>query len=299
MIFKSHKTPTELKEHIAALAEKDATLCIAEINEMCETGNPQVVQPLLYALTDAPLEVHDAATTALLKMQEPDVISVIPELLEVLRSKETVSRKIAARVLGDFTNPDGVSLLHPHLRSHDPFVRAAIARTLGKWAATEAIPQLVPALVDIEPEVRRVVAKALRRLGESRWQHMVTGIPDDFRRLAETGDARLRDPFIRILENAGPHGRTLAAQALGRMKDGAALPALYMAMRANAPAVRAAAVEAIGRIGDVEAMPKLLEMLNDENESVRSATIKALDLLDEVHQRQLREEPASEEQLPT
>jgi HEAT repeat protein len=70
--------------------------------------------------------------------------------------------------------------------------------------------------------------------------------------------------------------RRAAAEALGKIGDPQAVPALMEALKDRDEDVRKAVAEALGEIGDPQAVPALLETLKDEDEDVRWAATMAL-----------------------
>jgi HEAT repeat protein len=65
-------------------------------------------------------------------------------------------------------------------------------------------------------------------------------------------------------------------EALGKLGDPQAVPALIQALGDSDSAVRAAAAEALGAIGDPQAVPALIQALGDSDCDVRRAAAEAL-----------------------
>lgn len=101
------------------------------------------------------------------------------------------------------------------------------------------------------------------------------------RLIGKTGDLRRVDLLIRYLIREPAPIQVAAAEALGWMKDGKAIPPLLMYARTNEDtisdnAVREVAIEALGRIGDPVAVEPLIAALKDGSEWVRRAAAEAL-----------------------
>ncbi len=90
--------------------------------------------------------------------------------------------------------------------------------------------------------------------------------------------------FGNLIWNLNHHAlervRQAVAEALGRIGDAAAVPALTKALDDQLPAVRGAAVEALGQIGDAAAVPALTKALDDQQPAVRETAAKALERIE-------------------
>lgn len=80
-----------------------------------------------------------------------------------------------------------------------------------------------------------------------------------------------------VQSHGSPFARGIAAAGLGRCKAVAAVPVLSVVLRKDKDAaVRKSAVEALGKIGDAAARPALTEASGDEDEEVKWAAARAL-----------------------
>jgi HEAT repeat protein len=95
--------------------------------------------------------------------------------------------------------------------------------------------------------------------------------------LGEAAYAPAVPTLRRLVSEADPGTRFLAAKALGRIGDEAeaAVPDLLQALRANDMFLRAAVTGALIQIGG-PAVPGLIKALFDQNKAVRRASAKAL-----------------------
>jgi HEAT repeat protein len=93
-------------------------------------------------------------------------------------------------------------------------------------------------------------------------------------------DPRLTEALIDVLSRGGPARSVVAAWALGRIGDPAALPALREGLDAEYRSIRAHCARSLGSMGDVEAVPLLLERLRlEQNEGLSVAFASALGAL--------------------
>lgn len=100
--------------------------------------------------------------------------------------------------------------------------------------------------------------------------------------LGELRDNRAVEPLSRILttpDNSHAfayRSRKLAAEALAKIGDPRALPALFIASDDIHRLVRQAVAEALGKIGDASAVPILMRLLKDEVVEIRQTVAIAL-----------------------
>ena len=190
------------------------------------------------------------------------------------------------------------------------YVRKAAAEALGKLQDVRAIEPLTIALKDEDKDVRRAAAEALDSLhwqphkDEASAYYWIS--KKNIAPCAEIGEPALF-PLIRVLAERNQADCRVAVEALGKIGDPRAIPALISLLReagwgfvGNAatealsqmgsegvdqvldllrdPAtdVRLAAVRALGGIGDPEAVEPLKNALNDSDKDVRQAAAVAL-----------------------
>lgn len=121
----------------------------------------------------------------------------------------------------------------------DRGVKLSLLQTLGRLGDDEALPALLLALKDREPLVCEEAALALSRYNsEAAYEALLAS-------LRQNDDDRSWS------------ARRYAAEALGRLSDPRAVPALIEALRDDNPLVRPAVALALGRLGDKEAVAAL------------------------------------------
>lgn len=147
--------------------------------------------------------------------------------------------------------PGIVPVVVRHLTAPDADVRHRFAHVLGKLAEPATVDALA-ALLDDPDE--RVVDKAVQALG------MVGGGAAAAALLAHLRDARRHDGTVRALAEVGEP----------------AVPGLLEALGSTSPRTRARAAEALGYMGVGSAVPMLATALQDPDEHVRLDALLAL-----------------------
>jgi HEAT repeat protein len=147
------------------------------------------------------------------------------------------------------------------LKSPDPQVRGDAAEALGKTGEYPAIFALIDALKDVKMNVRRMATQALVSIGS-------LAVPALSEELAEGIEC----------------ARECASEALGKIRDPQAIPALVEALKDEAVHVRGNAAWAIRKIANANpesmgilfAVPALVEALKDTDVNVRYSISRAL-----------------------
>ena len=205
--------------------------------------------------------------------------------LVALQAPAAARRREAAQYLGAHPSPAACEALLAALGDADAQAHEAILRALAAQTAPERIEQLVGILRGDEPSRRNAALSSLIEIGAARpadltaaLQHPVVEVRlhvaevlGDLRHPA--GAAALTERLADLREQ--PNVRHAAAQALGKIGDQAALPALVQAAEQAEFWVRYSAIEALGRLGDARAVPPLLQLLR-QDAWMRPATVQAL-----------------------
>jgi HEAT repeat protein len=173
-------------------------------------------------------------------------------------------------------NGDVDSLLDHLTRSDSPSIRKRAAEILGDVVDNE--PQAIESLIrtartDDDERVRTAAIDALDDIGPDAIERLVAemaGVDPD------GADWRRAEAFAQTLSAGRDELRMAAANALRRVGDASALPALIEALDDPNPRVRERAARACGAIGDERAVDALADRLTDPTGRVRREAAAAL-----------------------
>ena len=222
-------------------------------------------------------------------VSEFDQFGATQQLLTLVHESSRADPRVAETVrlvrqgLQDQPTPELADLLgHADRRVRQRAQRELVRRGAGEVLARVARDRqagLLPRLHAVWG-LGQLGAEGLRSAG---WEDLgwLAGNVDEFRaqvaRVAgEAGAGWLEPDLIALLRDPNARVRFFAAQSLGRLRAGGAIPELVELLRANAdadPFLRHAAVYALYRIGDVEA---LLADSADASAAVRRGVLLAL-----------------------
>ncbi len=202
-----------------------------------------------------------------------------------LKAPTGIARREAALYLAAHPSPAACEALLAALGDADPQAHEAIIRALVAQTLPERVARLVAILRGDEPNRRNAALSSLIEIGASQPEALTAALLHSSTEVrlhvAEVlGD--LRHPVTaaalieRLADEQGfPNVRHAAAQALGKIGDQAAMPALVQAAEKADFWVRYSAVEALGRLGDRQAVPPLLALLR-QDAWMRPAIVQAL-----------------------
>ena len=248
----SFRDPAVLPVLIEALDYGPAVAPYAAIG-LGITEHVDAVAPLIKALSHDVWKVRRNAARWLGRMGDDRAVA---PLAHAMMDANREVRKTAARALGEVKAPGAVQALIGGLRHEDTYVREAAADGLGKLRASVALEPLIAAVSDRDIRVSAILA------------------------LGEIGDRRATGRLIEVLRGKGLSdlSRRLAAEALGKIGDTAAVEALVSSLRDDPePSVRKMAAFALGEIKDVGATEALIAALEEEtHRSVRRDAAQAL-----------------------
>lgn len=163
-------------------------------------------------------------------------------LAEILRKTDNPAvRKEALETLTRFSEPQARELIIEQIDSDVPSVRAAATEALGTFLDEDLLPRLVELLRHRLPEVREAAQRSIEKIR----------FYLDQKQFAE-----------RVVKGGEPSGE---------------LEELVNMLESPEASVRKAAAEALGRIGDRSALPALLKARKDSDEGVRRAVEAAID----------------------
>lgn len=170
------------------------------------------------------------------------------------------------------SNKDKVDELISQLRNDEPSRREWAATDLGELGDSKAVEPLIEALTDSDEGVRNAAVQSLGQIGDSRAAEPLIKalktckayLPTIAYALGKIGGAA-PESLIEALRDSNCDVRWGTAEALGFIKDPAAVLALIQALSDDCAVVRSSSAIALGEIGDDRAVPALTQLLNDND----------------------------------
>lgn len=219
------------------------------------------------------------------------MVNTAEEASAALKAIDPDQRRSAAIFLADHPSPAVVEILLNALGDPDADAHEAMILALVRQATPELVARLVTLLREEDSARRNAALGTLIEIG-ARAPHILLAAlkhPSPEVRLHVTEVlSNLQDPqtiaslLERLSDNAEfPNVRHAAAQALGKIGDRAATPALIQAAEQHDFWVSYAAVEALGRIGDERAVDALLRLM-ESDVWIRPAIVQALGNIGQV-----------------
>ncbi|WP_049936743.1 HEAT repeat domain-containing protein [Haloplanus natans] len=198
----------------------------------------------------------------------------VDALLDHLKLSDSASiRKRAAEILGDVVDdePQAVdALVRTAKNDDDEAVRGAAIDALDAIGG-EAIERLVAEMAGVDADgADWVRAEAFVETLSADRPELRMAAANALRRL---GDAGALPALVEALEDPNPRVRTRAARACGAVGDERAAKALGARLDDPVGRVRREAADALASIG---ALSPLLDAVDDENDEVRYAAVMAL-----------------------
>lgn len=232
------------------LHHPDSNLRSRAALELGQLGDARGLDALLAALTSEPeLLVREDITWAVARFGA----AAVPALLALLADKDPAARHHAAHTLGKLGDALGVDALIGVLDDADPNVVQKAAVALGQIGDVQALAALVELLGSDDRQIQATVHGVLESFGAAA--------------LAPLADA-LGSPRWQVREQA--------ADILGQIADGGAVPALSGALADADWQVRFAAANALGAIDTAAARRALQAALQDDDARVRGLASRML-----------------------
>ena len=216
---------------------------------------------LIASLASTARPVRWAAIQALIAAGAP----AVPALIEALAAPDNALREGAATALSRMGEP-ALAPLMAALDSETDRVRSFAVWALGEAGDPRAVSALIPRSADAHPRVRARSLWALVRICAP-----ISGPPPDL-----ALRAAILLPLIAGLDDPRVVVRQTAAEALARLADPAAIPALAAALQDPDPRVRENAALALGRTEASAAQDALLAATQDADVWVRICAARAL-----------------------
>jgi HEAT repeat protein len=277
------------------LGDADRRVHAAAAEVLGQRGDARAVPPLLNLSRQRGADL--AAVEAALARLGRCAVAPLVEALE-----QPSVQAVAVQALGAIGDGRAVRPLLKHLRVHsargailrigrnavpelvavlqDPSAELRIytADFLGEVGDRSAVAPLVALLKDRDDKVRRNVARALTKL---QWkpagaaETVLFAFATDKAQDAVAAGAPAVAALVALLDHEDPRLAADAAQALGRIADPTALPALVAKVRDRKSGVRAPAVRALAGFG-AAALGPLLEAVADPDWQVRQEAVRGL-----------------------
>ncbi|MGO9111445.1 MAG: HEAT repeat domain-containing protein [Thermoguttaceae bacterium] len=296
------------------LKSEDATkrlAAIAELQEMASLGSIYAGDP----------KDMIAAMRPLTEDRDPHVKAAAQLYLCEMGDEKSLLALVTPEPKGKWRGTDGASRIADWcVRHKSPTVskhvltffeskdEALLAFAVTFFARTDdptSKPQMVAALKHKSSTIRATVVPAIRFLCTPKETagYIVALLHDPSKQvvhaaLLEANWVNQEIPAVeitRLLTDADPEVRRMAAYALDCCRDPAAIEPLLAATKDADARVRAQAAVTLGRIATPKAYGRLLELLHDDNAEVRSEAINGLRWLNDVRaiphlQKLLKEE---------
>lgn len=223
---------------------------------------------------------------------------------QMLKSSEAVKRRIAVDNIGRFRNQNDISVLIGALSDADPGVKIAACDSLGLMRAQPATDKIISLLNDKDSQVRQSACVALGYIGDPKVQtaliERVKNDPDNSVKmqavliLGNMRSAGSVDSLIFLLKEKNPDMRLMSAQALGKIGDAKAAPAIKDALSVSVEEIKNDAslkepyrqgqynrliselVKSLGDLKDKSSEGKIEELLKNDDKSVKLSAASSL-----------------------
>ena len=273
---------------LKALKANDAAVCAAAVDALAKVGGLEASEPIIGMLHHKNGHVRLAAVEALGSL---GVAAAATPLRALLDDPLWDVRRSAVETLGRLKDKKAVEALARTLADNDADVREATAIALGGLSDRRAIGPLVLALKDATSGVRRIAAAALSRIDENwSTSAEARAAVEELKPALYDRDPDVRHFVGQLLVGLGavepeaspePAAAELSASALEKRRKLAV--SLFLAILCDPDRdLRQAAAEALGRLGERRAEPALARAMRDPDAVVRSAAGQALHALGEA-----------------
>lgn len=243
-------------------------------------GLPAITQ-ISRALVSPEAEVRFIATQALAQIGSDE--SVVP-LASMLKDPNLATRRVASDALRALADDRVLTQVAAALSDADWQVYHA-ARDALAHVGERAVPVLIQALGEPNPRVASMAEQALAQIGAKAVGGLVAALrspsPPQVHwaaiALGDAGDAAVKPAEAALADRSQPvTARVGAAVALGAMRAPDAVAPLMAALKYQEPPVQIAAAQALQRIGDDRATPALVAALQARSVEVRDTALEVL-----------------------
>lgn len=205
------------------------------------------------------------------------------KVTDPLDHDEAMQRRAAVIELGKTRDARAIEILASAQHDSWEAVRQGVATALGELGDPACLPMALSLLMDSQAEVVRDAIAGLKGIGDPRTVPILLlfGQRDAALRLQirEAVVGMGEDVVPKLIEIVQSRNETLireAVVALGRIRDGQAIPVLLNTLDRSTGPVRLAAVEALARIADPRSVGALIGLLDESDEQIQIAAANAL-----------------------
>ncbi|WP_175920232.1 HEAT repeat domain-containing protein [Burkholderia pyrrocinia] len=245
----------DLAALVARLAAPDASVRRIALLELADLEESALVPVFVAALRDDPsADVRSEAARVLGEWEQPDVVDA---LCRALLDPDDGVRATAAQSLSELKDATSGTVLCSWADRPEPFVRSAVLRGLRELRAPDAF---APALHALDADTATVRAEAVAVLG---WLKDSRALPPLARIATADADADVRRAAVGAIGFATPG-------------DTAVVTALLAALRDAAWQVREEAAATLGKLRVVDGRAPLVAALDDDYWQVRLRAVRAL-----------------------
>jgi len=246
----------------ALLADPHKSVRQAALDGLAQIQGGVDVGPICALLRDPDLTVQAKAIETIARINDPRAVH---HLLDILQDESEYVRRAAVEVLNQVGNTDAIKDLLGVLRDRDWWVRVRAADALGSIGGPRVVEAALALVKDKDEFIRRCAIEILNTTK------------------TQAGEERTLTSLVGALEDVDWWVRERAIDALARLGDKRAVPALLQVMERD-PKAAPVAIRALAGLGDAQAIPPLLVQLRRHDKSIRSEAIRAVAALaDEAH----------------
>jgi len=233
-----------------------STIRLAAIDALKDIGSDAIIPLLVDALQIDDVTVRKRATEVLSELSVEGKIDLARTVLELLRSKSTEVRRIAAHLARSVGDQEGqvTDQLLAYLRDEDWWVRERVLDALAEMSGPDLTPHIVGYLSDPSPVIRRYAIGGLIRLRDP------GALGAILRAAVEDEDWWVREQCV---------------QATAELGDPRAVPYLKK-LALDRPDLRIPAIEALRALAAHDVIVELGELGADDDANVRLVVLKAL-----------------------
>jgi len=239
---------------LAVLADADAGVRAAAIQQLDPSREPRVMEPLLAKLKDPDAHVRDAVAYRLYNVRDSRAVDA---LIAACKDPDALVRYTVASALGLSNEPRTLAPLLALLQDENASIRLDAAN----------------ALVNRHCDDARIASTLIALLKEKKGQERISVL----RNLSEAGGAQAGEVLLGYVNDKDANIRALAIQGLHSFNDPRAIDALCVALKDADNNVSHSAVYALGESTDPRAAAELFaqfkEQMKDEHDLLDFARI--------------------------